>query len=328
VGRRSVTLRIVAWPYAGLAAVATVLFLAEIDHPATQLLALTTFWWTLPALVLVVAALVRRDRVAVVLLAVPAVLWLWAYGGAFLPRAAPPGDPDLRVATLNTFVGAPDEGHVLGLVDAQAPDVLLLQEVFAPREEALLATLGDRYPHHHADRSDGVGAVVVLSRHPIVDVAEVSGLGERSRLTSVVTLDVDGQLVQVVSVHLISPCPTCGTAVLERLELEDDVRRAEIGAVLEALDPDLPAVVGGDLNSGERSTAYRQLVAAGFSDPQRDVGSGMGFTWPADGRVLPPVVRIDWIVLRGATATRATVEDTGASDHRAVVVDLVLGGDA
>jgi endonuclease/exonuclease/phosphatase (EEP) superfamily protein YafD len=325
VGRRSVALRTVAWPYAGLAAVATVLFLARIDHPTTQLLALTTFWWALPALVLVPVALLRRDGLAVVLLAVPAVLWLWAYGGAFVPRAAPAVAPDLRVATLNTFVGAPDEGHVLDLVDGQEPDVLLLQEVFAPREEALLATLGDRYPHHHVDRSDGVGAVVVLSRHPIVEVAEVGGLGERSRLTSVVTLEVDGQLVQVVSVHLISPCPTCGMAVLERLELEDDVRRAEIGAVLEALDPDLPAVVGGDLNSGERSTAYRQLVAAGFTDPQRDVGSGMGFTWPADGRVLPPVVRIDWIVLRGATATRATVEDTGGSDHRAVVVDLVLG---
>lgn len=328
MGRRSVTLRIVAWPYAGIAAVAIVLFLAELDHPATQLLALTTFWWALPSLPIALVALLRRDRVAVALLAVPALLWVWAYGGAFLPRSAPPVDPDLRVATLNTFVGAPDEGHVLDLVDAQAPDVLLLQEVFAPREEVLLAALGDRYPHHQVDRSDGVGAVVVLSRYPIVDVTEVGGLGDRSRLTSVVTLDVDDQPLQVVSVHLISPCPVCGPAVFERLELEDDVRRAEIGAVLEALDPDLPAVVGGDLNSGERSTAYRQLASAGFTDPQRDVGSGMGFTWPADGRVLPPLVRIDWIVLRGVTATRATVEDSGGSDHRAVVVDLVVGGGA
>jgi vancomycin resistance protein VanJ len=320
-----VLLRVVAWPYAALAAVAVVLFTAQIDHPATQLLALTTFWWALPSLLLVVVALVRGDRLALLLLAVPAALWIWVYGGAFAPRGAPAVEPDLRVATLNTFVGAPDEGHVLRLVDDHAPDVLLLQEVFGPREEALLATLADTYPYHHVDRSDGVGAVVVLSRHPIVDVVEVGGLSQRSRLTSVVTVEVDERPVQVTSLHLISPCPTCGTAVFERLELEDDVRRAEVGAVLEALDPDLPAVVGGDLNSGERSTAYRRLVAAGFTDPQRDVGSGMGFTWPADGRIVPPVVRIDWVMIRDLTATRATVEDTGASDHRAVVVDLALG---
>jgi vancomycin resistance protein VanJ len=94
--------------------------------------------------------------------------------------------------------------------------------------------------------------------------------------------------------------------------------------VLEALDPEVPAVVGGDLNSGERSGAYRRLVDAGFTDPQRDVGSGMGFTWPSDGRWLPPVVRVDWVLARGVTATSAEVHRAPGSDHRAVVVDLAL----
>jgi vancomycin resistance protein VanJ len=323
VGRPRI-LRLLAWPYAALTAVVLVLWLLEVQHPATVLLDLSTFWWALPAVALVLVALVRRDRTAAALLALPAGLWLWAYGGAFLPVSVPDVAADLRVVSYNTFVGAPDERHVLELVTSTEPDVLLLQEVFAPREEALLAALRDRYPHQQVDRSAGVGAVAVFSRYPITDVVPVVDASERSRGTSVVRLDVDGRPLQVTSLHLISPCPACGSSVLERLELEDDVRRAEVGSVLERLDPDVPAVVGGDLNSSDRSTAYRRLVAAGFTDPQRDVGSGMGFTWPADGRLLPPVVRIDWLLARDLVAVGASVDEAPGSDHRAVVVDLAF----
>lgn len=316
-------LRLLAWPYAALTAAVLALWLARIVHPATVMLDVMTFWWALPALVLVLVALLRRDRVAAALFALPAALWLWAYGGAFLPSTQPADvAADLRVVTFNTFVGAPDESHVLDLVEETQPDVLLLQEVFAPREEALLASLGEAFPYQQVDRSPGVGAVAVFSRYPITDVEPVVDASDRSRGTSVVRLDVGGQPLQVASLHLISPCPACGPSVLERLELEDDVRRAEIGALLEALDPEVPAVVGGDLNSSDRSTAYRRLVDAGFTDPQRDVGSGMGFTWPADGRVLPPVVRIDWLLVRGLTPVSASVGEAPAGDHRPVLVDL------
>lgn len=323
--RRPRILRTLALPYALLTAVVLGLWLARVEQPVVALLDLTTFWWTLPALALLPVAVLRREVLAAALLALPAGVWLWSYGGAFLPAAGGDAVADLRVVSYNTFVGAPDAAHVLALVEATSPDVVLLQEVFAPREEALLTSLGDVYPHHRVDRTEGVGAVMVLSRHPIVDVTPVIDASTRSRGTSVVRLEVDGRPVDVASLHLISPCPGCGPSLLERLEVEDSVRRAEVDAVLAALDPGVPAIVGGDLNSGERSGPYRRLVDAGFTDPQRDVGSGMGFTWPADGRWLPPVVRVDWVLVRGVDATAADVHRAPGSDHRAVVVELALG---
>jgi endonuclease/exonuclease/phosphatase (EEP) superfamily protein YafD len=322
VDRRRPALRLLAWPYALTTVALLAVWLARIEHATVQVLHLATFWATLPALALVVVALLARDGRAALLLAVPAVTWVWSYGTAFLPGAGASTEPDLRLATFNTFVGAPGDDHVLALAEDTGADVLLLQEVFADREEALAASLADRYPHVHADRTPGVGAVVVMSRFPIVDVTPVVDASHRSRPTSVVTLDVDGQPVQAAAVHLLSPCPGCGTSLLERLELEEDVRRAEVGAVLEALDPDVPAVVGGDLNSNDRASAYRRFVAAGFADAHRDAGSGMGFTWPADGRLLPPVVRIDWVLVRGLSTVDAWVGDAGDSDHHPVVVDL------
>lgn len=317
------------WPafLAGLYALATVAALTVWgvagDVAWIQPVNLTTFWWSLPGVVLAPLALLFGGRRTAALLAVPAVLWLWSYGTAFLPSDPPSVPRDLRVVSFNTFVHTPDPSHVLGLVADEEPDVLVLQEVFPPREAELGRALAERYPHRHVEQSPGVGGVGVYSRFPITEVRAIGDATGRSRSSAVVVLDVDGRPLQVVPVHLISPCPTCGTSFLERLELEGDVRVAEMGAVIAALTPGVPAIVAGDFNSTERSMPYRRLTGAGFSDPQRDAGDGPGFTWPAGGRT-GPILRIDWLLVRDLRAVAAWVGRERSSDHRPVIVDLAF----
>lgn len=288
-----------------------------------QPLALSTFWWSLPGVALVVvAALARRPR-AVALFALPALVWVWSYGTLFLPSTGPDRSPDLRVATYNTYERSPSLRSVRKLVASADPDVLVLQEVGPDREQKVRRVLGDRYPAMMAVQDERAGGVMVLSRFPILETRPVSLSTEPSRDTAVAVLDVDGQPVQVVPVHLTSPCPRCGTSMTERLELEGDRRPAELAAVLRALDSSAPAVIAGDFNSTERSEPYRLLTAVGFEDPHRAVGNGPGFTWPTD-RLPIPVVRIDWILTRGLVAVDAWVGDGGMSDHRPVLADLAL----
>ncbi|MFA9429810.1 endonuclease/exonuclease/phosphatase family protein [Egicoccus sp. AB-alg2] len=320
--RRRPALRAAAGVYALFTLAALALWLVVGDTPWTALVNLATFWWALPAVGLLLIALVSRDLRALLWLAVPAGLWVWAYGTAFV-SASPDLAADLRIASFNTFVHVDGEQHVLDLVAEADPDVLVLQEVFPPRQVVLEQALADVLPHHHVEQSPGVGGVGVWSRHPITDVRLVDEASEVSRTTFVVTLDVAGEPVQVVPAHLISPCPRCGASILERLELEGDVRRAEIGNVLDALADDVPVVLAGDLNSNERSVAYRRLAAADFRDPQREVGEGMGFTWPAD-RSVPAVLRIDWILVRDLEPVAAWVGEGRGSDHRPVVVDVAF----
>lgn len=291
-----------------------------------QPLSLSTFWWSLPGVVLaLLAAIIRRPR-ALVLFAVPALVWLWCYGTLFVPNGFASTAPDLRVVSYNTYVHAPTTASIESVIAQTGADVLLLQEVFPPREAALSSALADTYPHQLTVQNPRVGGVMVLSRHEIVETRPVSLAAPGTRETAVVVLDVNGRRLQVVPVHLTSPCPRCGASMTERLELEGERRPAELVAVLRALDPDVPTVIGGDFNSTERSEPYRLLTHVGFEDPHRDAGSGPGFTWPNDQ--LPfPVLRIDWVLTRGLDAVDAWVGDGGASDHRPVVVDLAFRSD-
>lgn len=293
------------------------------DRWWVQPLSLTTFWWTLPGLPLALVALLWRRPRAAMLFAVPALVWVWVYGTLFLPNGAPDGAPDLRVASYNTYVHSPSIDSVRGLVDSTRPDVLVLQEVFPDREAELLEALAGPYPHHLAVQSPGVGGLLVLSRYPVVDTIPVALSSPGARDTAVAVLDVDGRPLQVVPVHLTSPCPTCGQSWTERLEVEGERRPAELAAVLRALDQRVPTIVAGDFNSTERSEPYRLLANVGFDDPHRRAGRGPGFTWPND-RLATPVLRIDWILTRGLVAVDAWVADGGASDHRPVVADLAF----
>lgn len=288
----------------------------------TQPVNLTTFWWTLPAVAVAPAVWIAGWRPLAALLSVPALVWVWSYLGAFLPDTVSL-EPDLRVLSYNTLVATEGEDHVLDLVSRQEPDVLLLQEVFPGRQLALEAALADRYPTQVTVQSPGVGGVSVFSRYPLVETIPIGDASDRSRSTEIVVLDVDGRHVQVVPVHLISPCPTCGTSMIERLELEGAVRRAEMRTILAALDPALPTIIGGDFNSTDRSEPYRRLAAAGFRDPQWEVGSGPGFTWPND-RGVGAVIRIDWLLVRGLVPVHASVGAGGPSDHRPVMADLAF----
>lgn len=314
---------VIASVYATASIVALLAWAIVGDAAWLQPVTLGTFWWSLPAVALAPLAFLLGSRRTSLLLAVPAVVWVWSYGTAFLPPAAADRPPDLRVVSFNTYVHAPDASHVVDLVRAQEPDVLLVQELFPSRDEELRARLGDRLPHRHVVQSPGVGGVGVFSRFPISEVRPILDASERSRSTAVVVLDVDGRPLQVVPVHLISPCPQCGASVIERLDLEGVVRVAEMGAVIAALDGDVPAIVGGDFNSTERSGPYRKLAAAGFRDAQREAGSGMGFTWPGGGR-LGAFVRIDWLLARDLEPVRAFVGSAGPSDHRPVIADLAF----
>lgn len=123
-----------------------------------------------------------------------------------------------------------------------------------------------------------------------------------------VEIDANGVSLRVMNVQLdYRPDPT--------------VRKMQAGEILSATASlQVPAVLVGDFNALPGAPELAPLAEV-WIDAWRVRGDGPGATFPAD----TPTRRIDWIMVSpGIDVEDISVESTLASDHRPVVVDLIV----
>jgi endonuclease/exonuclease/phosphatase family metal-dependent hydrolase len=326
---RSRVPRAVALTYGALATLGMLLVLALSDgRTVSYVLGLFAVWWTAPALVLVpVAAALGWWRVLASVL-VPAVAAGSVFGPLFLNRLSPVDvTPDLRIATFNTSSWAGADG-LQRLVEGADPDVLALQEV-APGQQRGYAQRFAQYPYRsYSAVADGTwDGDAVWSKFPIVSVEAVTGLPDGARPADVVTLDVEGHEVAVLSVHLASPCLFCtpyeaslnpagNTGNAARVRVGEAQRYAEIASDLRARGA--VVVLAGDLNSAEFNEPLREMRSHGLVDVQRAVGTKPGLTRGSS----PGFARVDVVLVDGLVPVASQERDPGGSTHSPVVADL------
>ncbi|MEQ4305859.1 endonuclease/exonuclease/phosphatase family protein [Plantactinospora sp. B6F1] len=243
------------------------------------------------------AAALRRSRIALAGVLVPAVLWAVLFGTAWLPGGGG-GPVRLRVASQNLRAGNPDPAATVDSLADTGADVIGLQEVSGDTRLRVAEALTERYPY----RTD-VSTVALWSRFPIRDDVGVdTGLAWTRALRAVVA--APGGDVVVYVVHLGS-ARAGDTGIRDRTvsALATQIRR----------DPAERLIVLGDLNTATTDRMIEPLTDL-LDDAQADAGHGPGFTWPA----ALPLTRPDHVLYRGLTAAYARVVHTPASDHRAV----------
>jgi vancomycin resistance protein VanJ len=286
-----------------------------------------------PLLPLIVAALVVRSwwmRGSVVVMA---AVFLALFGPQLLPLPArPPAGTLLRVVTFNQLYSNDQVGAIVAAIRAQDADVVALQELSGAAAAALRSDLIAEYPYQYlaaAERDYGLG---IISRYPLRMSSTTRGFLGRQ-----VIVDVGGQPVTLINVHLTAP------AIRTRRyreygslpwvsEYSTGERSREVPKLLAAIDETAgPLIVLGDFNTGDREPPYAEL-AARMHDAYRETSWGFGFTFPNDKRMwtmpIPlPLVRIDYVWSRGGIVPAAAhVEcDSGGSDHCMLVADLRVG---
>jgi endonuclease/exonuclease/phosphatase family metal-dependent hydrolase len=149
----------------------------------------------------------------------------------------------------------------------------------------------------------------ILSRHPIDVVTN-------HPLPKIVPGEQRGMLEIIV--HAPGGAFTFCATHLDHRRPEAD-RLASVESIQKALAAKSRVVLAGDFNARPDTETYRRLSAI-FADAWTQAGQGEGFTIPSDD----PRARIDYVWLRGFTATRAEVLQSNASDHLPVVVDLEM----
>ncbi len=80
-------------------------------------------------------------------------------------------------------------------------------------------------------------------------------------------------------------------------------------------------MVAGDFNATVDHAQFRALLTDGYHDAAEQCGAGYLASYPAD-RWLPPLIAIDHLLTKHATATSAATVALPGSDHRGILVGV------
>jgi len=287
--------------------------------------------WSVPAFLVLAAASVRRTGGRLLLAA-------WAAWLLYLPATADTPLAPLRSATATDAASAPAGAAAVRVISLNCgglsgrsaddvlefhPQILLLQESPSAQELADLARrlYGDRGQYlWNADAS--IVADGVVEPLPGHDPQNIHASMARVTLT-------EGREVAVVSLRLEPAivrldfwAPACWKAqAANRRERRRQLREIASSAAAPA---GMPLVLGGDFNAPAGDAALR-VLSPRLCDSFREAGVGWGNTIVNEF----PFARIDQVWIDDhwrAVAVRA--QRTVHSDHRMVIADLVLDGDA
>lgn len=252
-----------------------------------------------------------------------------------LQRPAPGYQVTVMTYNIQYGGGGKNLPGIAEVIRRAGADIVALQEVdvhwsersdFADQAASLANTLGMAVrfaPIYDMPDSSGTRpprrfGVALLSRHPVVSFTnhpltrlstqqpDAAPAPQPGLLDA--TLDVGGTRVRVLNTHL-------------DYRADPAVRHQQVAEMLAVINvAPGPLIVFGDLNAGPDAPELQPLLAR-FQDAWGRVGEGPGLTMSSTA----PRSRIDYVLVSDdVRVVKAEVPATSASDHRPVVVQLVI----
>jgi len=297
------------------AAVVTVLFslvtLLPVDHFGVQLFTHFRLQYLGVSLLLLVAFLWLRSPWYISMLAVTvtanAICVLpWYFGESNVA-----GQSEIKLLHANVLSSNREYDRLIALLDSEAPDVVVLQEV-SPDWLVALDELREDYPYSYAEARDGNFGIALFSRIPLKSVSHFDSppLGYP---TIVASLGIGKELLTVVATHPM--IPVNGGFY--------DARNEQLVGIAELLGKRTgPKILVGDLNLSQWDFNYPKLEqVAGLRNSRK--GFGIAPTWPT---FMPfAMIPIDHVLV--SESISVTDLHTGpriGSDHLPLVVTLKL----
>ena len=299
----------------------------------------TNVWWVVlpsivapflfaPVLLLLPLSLWVRSRPYLLCVGVLVLVFIISFGGRFLPRSPVMGaanGTELRIMTFNHLYLNRDLEAIKRTILRQDADLVALQELTPVVAAMVRREFGKRYPYQQLrplDRSSTKG-VGLLSRFPLADVRYNDDYGGQHA-----TVQVGERALRLINLHLMIPF---GGRESDRPLAFDPSTRArqleKLKLAIKAAPEHGGLIVVGDFNLSDREPGYRKLADL-MTDAYRSTRRGFGFTFPAGrayaGVPLPPLVRLDYVWLKGLEPLTAHRDCRSGSDHCAVIADVRL----
>lgn len=287
-------------------------------------------WLAVPIALLLIAAAFARSLRGLLAIAVATAVWLGVYGPELFPRGDPL-PPNLRVVSEDVNASPVELAAIGQMVAAQHADIVTLEHLPPSLASSSAAQyLNATYPYHVTQYEYGVWSRYKISDPSAIDVTttDSSDGGSADGATALVAAvphvvvgalrvgvsTPQGPLVMYV-VHI--PQPVLGDQGFAK------VRDEAVDRVVATIKADQAArlAIVGDINVAQTDRRFAQLSSGlGLTSAQGAAGSGFGFTWPAEF----PVVRLDDLLVRGATPVRSVVLPAlaGGQTHLPIEIDL------
>ncbi|KJC63838.1 endonuclease/exonuclease/phosphatase family protein [Agreia bicolorata] len=270
-------------------------------------LAAVAIWKRRIALSITAAALVACQ----IVLMVGAIGW---HGAQPLPA----DEQAIRLVSANVLY---DNQHIRELGDdiaAEEPDVVVLQEV-TPEvlTELGRSDLWTMYPYRMTAPEPLFHGAATFSKYPIDDGHSIDVGGSPMLLTD---LQTPSGTLRVINVHTVAPLTT--------QDARSWAGQFPDLAKMVSTSP-YPIVLAGDFNATLDHAPLDALVDGDVRDAFQEAGSGFGNTWPEWGGPLPPLMRLDHILVNDEIQVGSVVEEVSiGSDHRRLNVELGLPANA
>ena len=282
-------------------------------------------------------AIIVRRREVWIGLAGGVMLFIWLWGGLFVPRTSQPyiEGPSLSVMTYNVLGTHLQTAPAIEVIRTEDADVVFLQEINTTLSKTIEEELSDQYPYQVLDPHDDVTGMGTISKFPIHPTGETLPL-KWVGIPQILSLDWDGQDIKLINFHMWAT----GLASPKIIALNYRSREAQalfLADFARVTAYESPVIVAGDANFTDLSDAYK-LVTDVLIDSWREAGFGFGHTTPGCDRsggsrphfygVPVPrwLVRIDYIFRSNhfASVEVRLAHFDGVSDHRGVFAELVL----
>jgi vancomycin resistance protein VanJ len=272
----------------------------------------------LPSLVLLPLILILRHPRLALTQAAPVALFLTSYGMMFFPRqsesAAEKTPLTLLSYNLKKDNHTPDAA--ISIIREADADIVALQELNPLFADTFDRQLSDLYPYRAFHPNESYPGQGVLSRYPIdEDSYWRFHLGHQRAV-----INLGSTSISLYNTHPVHPF------VRERGFFDPDMRTDEINDLLVRTSQESnPVLIAGDFNMTDLTGDYG-LMAAQYSDSYREVGMGLGFTFPDLGQPIL-LARLDYVFhsLDFQTIEARVWPTSGGSDHRPIFVRLALG---
>ncbi len=269
------------------------------------------------AIVLLVPSILFLKQGMIALMIVPTFAFTINYLPMYIPREVDPpsNTQSLTTLTYNINIAPSDITHIADDIRHIDADIVAIQELTLDTVTMLEAQLSDLYPYRALHPVNGFHGQGILSKYPIIDDEFWSIYLGHQRAE----IDINGEVITVFNVHPVHHIlPFWGFDISPRTE--------EVDFFLNKAQQDnTPTLIMGDLNMTDQSADYQRITET-YHDSYRQVGYGMGTTFPGHIPFLPSLVRIDYVFHSDEfTAINADVlRSTGGSDHRPLVVTFAF----